>query len=82
MVAVPIAGFGVAMLGPRLRTGRSLLVVAQRRQHGRTQSSHSSAEKKTSKSLSLTYGFNLIADTNYFKTLSEQQVMLRKFGYC
>ena len=31
-------------------------------------------EKKTSKGLSFTYSFNLIADTNYVKTLDEKQV--------
>ena len=30
--------------------------------------------KKTSKGLSFTYSFNLIADTNYVKTLDEKQV--------
>ena len=67
MVAVPVAGFGVAWAKTAYEPDRYLSC----RQHGRIQSC---VEKKTSKGLSFTYSFNLIADTNYVKTLDQKQV--------
>ncbi len=69
MVAVPVAGFGAAWA----KTAYGPDGYLSCRQHGEFRN-QSCVEKKISKGLSFTYSFNLIADTNYVKTLDGKQV--------